>query len=695
MAVLRPSTDKSLSRRTFVKGAAVVAGICAITPILASCKNGGSNIVSQASPLAMKWKNTDLVGAVDTDTATDPKSDYHLTANRDWLAAAKVPDGGLQIDSFSQHDQEIQSIITNLLKGAAPDGDGVALARQLYSLCVDSSKRDTLGVEPLRPYLEHIESISTLSQLSTYLCFDEALLVDPLVSIEVRPDRRDRTRNAVYIAPGVFSLGDASEYSDSTSKGSQPKAADDTFATSALVLMGYTKSSAQTKIKNAYTLEQSIASFCVSNAEKAESSFPANAYNSMTLDALSQSAKRFPLGRMLSTLGFGADITFVIEQPDWLARMGVLFDQAYIDLFKDLLVVNTIKRYATCLDSDMIKLAITRDNTVDGTTRELDFTDNAYRICSRFLSDLLGMLFVQTQYSEDATADVATMASQARDMLAQTVASSSWLSSSARASAGAKLAAVTIYVAHPDEWPDFSDLTLPASSNVVSCCSVAQHHAWNVLGSAITRSSATNAWHLRPQDVTLQYRREDNTLEVPAGIIGGTFYASSRSASANRGALGVLMARELVHAIDENGSKYDSEGNANTWWTDDDSAAFDELSRKVADYYSSITVLSFRNEDGNRVVAEGIADIVGLQCMEQVEEASDKGHAVLLASFATLWRRQMSESRCDSLLSSAITPLGYLRTNVSVQQSSYFYAVMDVGEDDNMYLAPENRFDIW
>lgn len=688
-----------LSRRTFVKGAAVVAALCALSPTLTSCgKSTSDNGGSTAPTTTPKWKNTDMTDTVEAATATDVKSDFHLAINRDWLANVAIPTGRQQVDSFTERADGIQAAIEILLKGGGPGGEGVDAARLLYSACLSEQGRAARGVEPLRPFIERIESIQTLAQLSTFLCFDSQLIVDPLITFEVHPDRRDRTRNAVYLKPGVFSLHDAAEYVDRTAKGSQLKAADDTFFTSVFIQLGYSRNAAQTIVKNAFNLEQSIASFCASDADKAKPTFADKSYNPYSLSALTQATKRFPLGRMMSAVGFANDTLFVLEQPDWLTRLDVLYVSTAIESFKDLLLVNTVARYAACLDRDMLDLAVAWRNTVDDTSNATDFTANAYRICDDFLGDLLSRMYVDAYYTTGTAAGVEELTSQIRDALVRTVSSSKWLSDSARTHAVAKLAALTIRVAFPDEWPSFADLafaTTGSSADIVSWCAVAQRHRWNAAVTSAGFSTASTGWRLSPQNVHVAYEQADNSLTVPAGLLGGIFYAPGGSASANRGGLGALIAREMVHAIDVSGSQYDAAGNPATWWSDEDRDAFEQLQQGVADYYGAITVLTWRNEDGARVAAEAIADITGLQCVEALEEAAEKNHPALLGAFARLWRRQLTDGRADNLLTNSTYPFGFLRTDVSVQQSPYFHTAYAVTEGDDMYLAPDSRFEIW
>jgi putative endopeptidase len=709
------STGNAITRRAFVRRAALLAALAAITPsVLSACSSqsgGGGGVQFPFS----RWHNSDLVGSVNADTAVDARSDFHVASNHDWLATSTLEDGALSVDAFTEREDDVWGSVEFLLDPLTPSSfvhDFVATddsqvnasrraildaARRFYAACDDTDARAEAGAAPIRPYLEAIENVQTLGQLSSLLCYGSDLAVDPLVRMRVGPGRSDRTRNAVYVAPEAFSLGDPAQYSDPTSQSARVKSANDTFCTSALVALGYTRNVAEGMVSDAYDLERSIAMFCASDQERSQATFFDDTCQELTLAELAQNASRFPLARMLRSLGFDDSTLVVLEQPDWLARLGVLYDVSNLELFKSLLIVNTLERYVPCLDEQFVDLAVTWANSHDGTSFSLDWERNARDLCETFVADLVGAVFLMS-YDETLSPQVEALVDDLRQVMLGLVDGSSWLSADGRSGARSKLEALSVYVGHATATPDVSDLPFSvdnASGTLVDWCVQAQHHIWRAQVARLGQVVTDTVWRLDPQQVCVSYELTENALFVPAGIIGGLFFDPARTPAANRGTLGVLMGRELVHAIDRSGSRYGADGSAATWWNSDDDAAYDAAYDMLADYLSSQAILTLRAEDGDRVAGAALADISALQCAEALEASREGDHSTLLLSFASLWRVQMTEACADQMLSTSTVPAGFLRSNVGVQMSSYFYDTFSVGEGDNMYLDPESRITAW
>lgn len=716
MGATARSDAEGMSRRAFVRRLVLFSVACAVVPdTLSACtsrQEGGTS----TSPLdSSRWKNSDLAGSVTDDTPADLRGDFHVAVNHDWLAEDQLGDSAVLADAFTERRTQVGETIVGALSGAASDAlyerlanqddarsvsraARLDLARRFYAACADDVARDAAGAGPIRPLVSAIEAVQTLDQLSDLLCFASDLAVDPFVTLRVGPGWRNRSRNEVFVAPGTFSLGDPAQYQDSTAQGSRAKSADDSFLANALVMVGYTRAAAEKTVSDAYDLERALAQFCASDEVRSQVSFPDDTYQETTVAQLADASTRFPLARMLEALGIPESAPVVIEQPDWLSRVNALYVVDNLSLFKALLLANTLRRYSVCLDEGMLELVSTWQNAREGTQGGVDREANAYQVCETFLPDLMGSIYRMVAYDESLGADVRTLAEDVRSTMLGLVDNADRLSSDARTGAHAKVASLAVRVGGPSVEPDVSDLAFDSSgggSNLVNWCVAARHHAWHALAEALHSDVADASWRLWPQRVEVSYVREENTLFIPAGIVGGTFFGDGVSPSAERGALGVLVARAFVQAIDRTGSRYDSSGFPQTWWTSDDDDAYDKAFRKVADYLSSQTVLAFRAEDGGKVAAEEICDIGALQCVEALEATRESDHATLLESFARLWRRQMTEGRADVMLSTQDVPFGFLRSDVGVQQSSYFYEAFSVVEGEAMYLSPENRITLW
>ena len=206
----------------------------------------------------------------------------------------------------------------------------------------------------------------------------------------------------------------------------------------------------------------------------------------------------------------------------------------------------------------------------------------------------------------------------------------------------------------------------------------------------------SNMWSKPPQEVNASYRATDNSINIPAGILGGAFYDPEASEAEQMGAIGMIIGHEITHGFDENGSQYDKDGNLNNWWTEEDRAAFEERSSKVSDYFSQFEVLPGVYINGELTIGETVADLGGLSCMLEIAKGIDGfDYEAFFKSYARLWKSQMLPNMLEMTVQTDPHPPGYLRTNAIVQQVQEFYDTFGVEEGDGMYLAQDERLAVW
>ena len=192
------------------------------------------------------------------------------------------------------------------------------------------------------------------------------------------------------------------------------------------------------------------------------------------------------------------------------------------------------------------------------------------------------------------------------------------------------------------------------------------------------------------------YEPTDNSINMLAGALDGVVYQSDFTYEQKLGGIGVVIGHEISHAFDPYGAQYDKDGRFNSWWTDADKSAFDERSAKLIAFYDALEPVDDMEYSGQLVQAEAVADMGGMKCALRV--AADKDafdYAEFFGSFANVWATKRLKSDEINRLKTDGHPLDYLRANVTVMQFDEFQACYDVKPGDGMYLAPEDRINVW
>jgi len=230
----------------------------------------------------------------------------------------------------------------------------------------------------------------------------------------------------------------------------------------------------------------------------------------------------------------------------------------------------------------------------------------------RHLGEALGKSFVDVTFSEQAKTDATRMVEDIKNAMRQNIDGLPWMSGETKKAAMAKLGAVEDRIGYPDHWKDYGSLRVTkddALGNVERALAFERARNLKKIGEAVDRSE----WSMTPPTVNAYYSPDRNNINFPAGILQPPFYRSGRDAAVNYGAAGAVIGHELTHGFDDQGRKWDPQGNLRDWWTAADAEAFETRATCVADQYSSYTVASDAHVNGRLTLGENTADNGGLR----------------------------------------------------------------------------------
>ena len=302
--------------------------------------------------------------------------------------------------------------------------------------------------------------------------------------------------------------------------------------------------------------------------------------------------------------------------------------------------------------------------------------------------------------AEDAGADVTTAAADstaadAAAAAAENTAADSTAAAAENTAAGSTAAAADTAQSEsaerildfkgPDEGGTLVDARIAISED--TCLSIAEE---------VNQPVDREAWIAASQDVNAYYYPLDNSINIPAGILGGSFYNDRMSYEEKLAHVGVIAAHEISHAFDTSGRQYDEHGNLRNWWTEEDYLEFHERAQKLVDYYNGFEPVPGYPLNGAMIDTEAIADLTGVKCMLRIAaDHKDFNYDLFFRSFAANWRNLTTLETEAYSIEQDSHPLAYLRTNAVVVQFEEFHKTYGTKEGDGMYLAPEYRLEIW
>ncbi|MDO4561619.1 MAG: M13 family metallopeptidase [bacterium] len=648
------------------------------------------------------WVNSDITALPAGAESPSPRDDFHAAVNHDWLKSAKIRDGEILVNSFSERADEVEAQIKQLLKDRSLKSHEATLTQRFHKMLLDWKSRDKLGMAPVAPYLKRIEAIGNMDEMTAYLTdADDPYFGSVLFGVGVTADNRDATNHTVAISPAGLLLADADEYraKELSPSAKRRKEANDVFIVKLLQKAGYDKARAEAMNEGLFRIEKAMAAQAMGLKELYSPEAQAALYNVRTKEQLLEASKAFPLAAVIDSLGYGHSREFVLMQPKWLDSLNGLYRPENLEDLKSYLIIRSLLSTANLLDRETRAWSVARGNAVMGSSGAIPDEKYAYEMVSAYLGEPLGRLYAG-KYVDSKTK------TQIEELIAEVVAyyrnmlrGETWLTEDTRNKAISKLDNLTVRVAYPDKWEDFSALSFKdmkeGGSLVEAAGAIADFERRRDVALVNTKVDKSK-WFAVPQEVNAYYSPEDNSINIPAGILGGAFYSPAGNAEELLGGIGMVIGHEITHAFDTNGSQYDEKGNFVNWWTAEDRKAFNSRAKTISDYFSTFEVLPGVKADGELVLSEAIADLGGLSCMTAIGRGKkDFDFAKFFQTFAGVWRNRTTKEAEEYRVKEDVHPLPYLRTNVNVQQMPEFYRAFGVKPGDGMYLAPEKRVALW
>ena len=692
--------DEAKKKRKLTKGKKWLIGIGAVLLVLVLAAGAfqlfGQQLMMGKPGGGEPWVDSDLKANIKAGMATSPAEDFHLYVNCDWLSTSEIPDGYTSNGPFQEVQQETDAKAMALFEDEELQGHDAELIRDFRAAYLDWDARNAAGAEPMRPTVEDIEGLTSLEELSDFLCDRErAFQVPRFVNMENTASLNDATRYILDLSGSSFLLQDPGEYANRSVVGRLLSDVYKKGSAAVLEKLGYSKQEAEKRFDEAIAFETKLAAVCMTADEKKSPDYLQRVNNEYSMaDALAL-APNFPLERLIDSCGYGEAEKLLVEEPAYLSKLSELYTEENLRGMKSCMLIKYAISQSNYLDRDSFQTMLDLQNAAMGSQGKLSDEEYAYQFVSAWLAEPLERCYLE-RYNADAVKERITGVCEDvlgfyREMLSET----DWLSDATRKAALEKLDRITVNVAYPEKWNDYSDVDL-SGLPLRECVKTLSEHelARNV---ALTNQSVDRGyWLISTLACNAYYNPQDNSINILLGILGGDFYRDDMSDEELYGGIGAVIGHEISHAFDTNGAQFDSNGDLSNWWTEEDYSAFTARAERLAAYYDGIKAFGRSMVKGGNIQTEAIADMAGLKCMLGIARTiPDFDYELFFRQYARLWRTLTSQQAEYISLQYDSHPLSYLRTNVTVQQFEEFYETFGVQPGDRMYLAPEKRICVW
>ena len=637
------------------------------------------------------------------DTSVNPGDDFYDYACGGWMKANPLKPEYSRFGTFDQlgenNREQVRELVLGLAAQKAEAGTNAQKIGDLYAMGMDSVRLNEQGFEPLKADLEVIAA-TPREKIVELMATMPGL--DVFFGTGVMADLKDSNVNTMYWGQGGLGLGDRDYYTDQTERAEQVRAAYRTYLTTLATLIGYDEARAKEFTDNVMAIETELASKQMTRTEQRNI---AACYNPTTVAEL---AKKYPNIDLKTYFGLQKlDVdTIVVEQPAYLAAVSEALAKQPEQVLRDYMTASYVGSAASYLSDDFINANFALNQAISGVEKQQPRWKRALAVPNSILGEALGQLYVEKYFPASSKEKMLARVGNLQTALGEHIDNLTWMSDSTKARAHEKLNAFTVKIGYPDEWRDYSELTIDPElsywKNVQNAILFNQAYNNNDYGKPVDRAR----WQMSPQTVNAYYNPTTNEICFPAGILQAPFFDPEADDAVNYGAIGVVIGHEMTHGFDDQGRQFDKDGNFSDWWTAADAEAFNALADKLVAQFDSIEVAPGTKANGRLTLGENIADQGGLRVAYTAYKKAlgdSEGEVIegftpdqrFYLAYSNVWAGNIRDAEILSRTTSDPHSLGRWRVNATLRNIAPFYEAFGITEGQPMFMPEAERVVIW
>lgn len=626
------------------------------------------------------------------------KDDLYEAVNGGWLKTAKIPDdkpatGGFN-DLVNEIDKQLMDDFDAYATGKEKSDDSRFNEMiKLYRLAKKFDWRKKVGPQPLKRMLASVENLNSYEDYqSQWKNWILAGMPSP-ISFDIDADMKNATVYALFASSPSLILPDKSYYeAEKKAQHDQLLQLWSSMVEALMDKLGYSKEEAKKIIDDAIKFDALLAPNVKSAEEAADYS---KMYNPQTVAELASATDQLDIAAIIKQLVGEEPEKVIVTEPEYFKALNKILQDNF-ELFKNWALIRVIRENASYLDDEMREINGRYGRALSGSKKPVSQRKFAFYLARDMFSQVAGDYYGKKYFGPQAKADVHHMVEQMIKVYKGRLTNNQWLSKDTRDKAILKLDKLGIQVGYPDKIPALYDqFKVDEEESLIANLNQLTVTANKELFSRWNKPVDRMRWEMSAATVNAYYHPFKNIIVFPAAILQTPFYSLKQSSSQNYGGIGAVIAHEISHAFDNNGSLFDEFGNLNNWWTDEDSAHFKQLAQKMIEEFDGIPFAG-QKVNGKLTVSENIADAGGLSCaLEAAKNEADFNAQEFFINWATIWRMKATEQYMQLLLSIDVHAPQKLRANIQAENLDDFYRAFDIKPGDEMYRAPEDRVHIW
>ncbi len=647
------------------------------------------------------------INLANIDKSVDPRDDFYQFANGTWLKNTQIPGNESAWGSFNEIVDRNYDNLKKILTECAADktakpGSNRQKIKDFYLSAMDTLKLEKAGYTPIKHLLAQIDKVANTTDLLKTIGEFHHKGISCMFGFYVFSDLKNSVQNTQYFGQASLGLPDKMFYTDA--KYEKIREAYKKHLENLFSLIGQAPESAKKYSDIVFTLESKMAEVSMGRLELRNQEAQ---YNKFTKDEFFKKNANLDFTNYLTAFGVKTPFTDVIVgQPLFFEKLNEMLKSASLEDWKVYLKWRLVHEAAPYMSPAFEKENFSfYGTTMSGAKEMKPRWKRVLRTIDGSIGEALGQIFVEKYFNNEAKKKVNTMVDNLFAAFKQRIDTRDWMSAETKQKATEKLNKISRKLGFPDKWKDYSTLAIKNDSYISNVFGANEFAVKEMLG-YIGKPVDKTKWGMTPPTVNAYYNPPNNEIVFPAGIMQPPFFNPAADDAMNYGVMGAVIGHELTHGFDDQGCKFDGNGNMVNWWTDADKKKFDERTAVVREQFNAYIAIDTLHVSGQLTLGENIADLGGLTMSYYAYKMSlggkksvaidgYTGEQRFFIAWAQAWKIMMRPEFMKQMIATNPHSPGNFRANGPLTNMKEFYEAFEVKEGNKMYKPADKRAEVW
>ena len=644
--------------------------------------------------------------------AVAPCEDFFSYCNGAWVDTVQIPASYVGMSEgreiFDRNQEVLRAVVEAAAANRANEQDAtVRKVGILYAALMDSARSNRDGLAPIKPLLAQITGIKTRADMLGVIASFSASGLNAPFGLAGETDLKNSAMVIGTLNQGGLGLPDRDFYFRPDPKTEAVRKAYMAYAVKSFEMLGETPEQAQADAQKVFAIETALAESSMTRVAMRE---PEAIYHNISVAELQKMAPGFDWiayfkAAGLTTLAKPAGRLNVVA-PSFARQVGNVMKNTPIDDWKAYLRFFVVRSNAGWIGDDWYSERFKYTAVISGQKVPAPRWKRAIQTVDGAMGEAVGKAFVAKTFTPADKAGMKDLVDDLQGALAERLAALDWMGPETKAAALKKLAAFTKKIGYPDVWRDYSSLAieakLSANENLRLAGAFEQHRVWKQIDTPVDR----NEWGLSPATVNAYYNSSFNEIVFPAAYLQPPHFELTADAALNYGQIGSVIGHEMTHGFDDEGRKFDAEGNLKMWWTDADNANFKARADLVVEQFNGYVGVDTLHVNGELTLGENIADLGGVKIAYAAYQKHLEKHGRqdidgftpeqrFFIGYGQSWRSKVRpEALRNQMLTDPHSP-NYWRVNGPLSNSLEFRKAFGCKQGDTMVRPDDKSAQIW